>query len=332
MRWPRVRTLRRAARTASALLLEAALPAPAAFTAPPRGVVEIAEFGSNPGRLRMLACIPPDAPSPGAPLVVLLHGCGQNPVAFAGDAGWTALAARLRLPLVLPEQLAGNNRGRCFNWFRPADTRRGRGEALSIRQMVAEAVRRFGCDPGRVFVVGLSAGGAMAAALLAAYPDVFAGGAVLAGLPVGCATSVPEALGRMSRAGPPLSAEAWAERARAAAPARFRGPWPRLSVWHGLADRTVDPANAENLARQWAVLCGLPETPARDAQVSGFARHRAWGDPARPALDLWTLAGLDHGCPVDAAHPGCGRAAPWMLDCGICAAGEIARFWGIEPV
>jgi poly(hydroxyalkanoate) depolymerase family esterase len=147
------------------------------------GMVDISEFGSNPGQLRMRFYVPKVAPAPGVPLIVVLHGCGQTAHEFAQDGEWLTLADRLRLPLplLLAEQTEQNNGQHCFNWFRPGDAARGRGEALSIQQMVAEAIRRFGSDPKRVFVVGLSAGGAMAAALLAAYPDVFAAGAVVAG-------------------------------------------------------------------------------------------------------------------------------------------------------
>jgi poly(hydroxyalkanoate) depolymerase family esterase len=88
------------------------------------------------------------------------------------------LARRLRVALVLPEQTFANNRGRCFNWYRATDVRRGSGEAKSIRQMVRVATERFRSDRRRVFMAGLSAGGAIAAALLAAYPAVFAAGAV----------------------------------------------------------------------------------------------------------------------------------------------------------
>ena len=127
-------------------------------------------------------------------------------------------------------------------------TGRGHGEALSIRQMVAAAVERFASDPGRVFIAGLSAGGAMTAALLAAYPDVFAAGAVVAGLPVGAAGSTSEALRRMAEAGPARSPADWAEQVRRAAPIGYPGPWPRLSIWHGEADGVVDPANSRLLA------------------------------------------------------------------------------------
>ena len=162
--------LHRATRTVSALLsLWLPAPAPAQGKATAGRVVEIAAFGSNPGGLRMLVYTPARLPAD-APLVVVLHGCQQDATSFAANAGWLALARHLRCALVLPEQTAENNRGRCFNWHRPADARRGAGEAKSIRQMVSVATKRFRSDRRRVFVVGLSAGGAMAVALLAAYP------------------------------------------------------------------------------------------------------------------------------------------------------------------
>ena len=214
------RGLRKAFRTA-AVLLRAPWLAPTLFaqlTASAGQVVAVDAFGSNPGRLRMLVYAPKTPPLPGAPIVVVLHGCGQTAATFAQESGWIAAADRFGFPLVLPEQTSSNNRGRCFHWFRPADTSRGRGEALSIRQMVGEAVARFAADPTSVFVVGLSAGGAMAAALLAAYPDVFTAGAVVGGLPVGCASNVAQGLSLMANAGHFQAAETLAAKARALGP------------------------------------------------------------------------------------------------------------------
>ncbi len=322
MKWSRElkiahRSVRTALRAASAMAkarVPEALGLPPWSLPPPAGtegaVAAFENFGSNPGRLAMFVHVPPRL-APDAPLIVLLHGCGQTAPAFARDTGWMALADRLCVPLVLPEQSDANHRGRCFQWFRPSQVRRGRGEALSIRQMVAAALTRFGADSGRVYIAGLSAGGATAAALLAAYPDVFAAGAVVAGLPVGAAGSTAEALVRMAEAGPPRSPTAWADQVRHAAPAGYAGPWPRLAIWHGDTDRIVDPANARLLAVQWQELHGMGEAAPATADLPA-ARRESWGPAKRPAVQLWTIPGLAHGWPPEATE-------------------EIARFWDLLP-
>src|SRR2546423_15033176 len=97
----------------------------------------------------------------------------------------------------MPERQPANNANGCFNWFNPEDTARDSGEACSIRQMIARMVREHKIDDRRIFVTGLSAGGAMTSVMLATYPEVFAGGAVIAGLPFGVASNVREALNGM---------------------------------------------------------------------------------------------------------------------------------------
>jgi poly(hydroxyalkanoate) depolymerase family esterase len=249
----------------------------------------------------MLVHVPTRPSVPGAPLIVLLHGCGQGATGFARDTGWTEVADRLGIPLVLPEQSDANNQGRCFNWFRPIHTARDHGEALSIRQMVVAAVERFASDPGRVFIAGLSAGGAMAAAMLAAYPDVFAAGVVVAGLPVGAAASTTEALRRMAEAGPARSPAAWAEQVRHAAPPGYPGPWPRLSIWHGGADGVVDPANAHLLAAQWSALHGVDPMAPVTVERHGMRRDR-WSVAERAVVEQWSLPGLAHVWPQGAVR------------------------------
>jgi poly(hydroxyalkanoate) depolymerase family esterase len=289
----------------------------------------VAEFGSNPGALRMLVYAPAKLRT-GRPLVVVLHGCRQDAETFATDAGWLALARQFRLALVLPEQRYENNRGRCFNWFRPDDTRRGSGEAASIRQMIRTAVKRFGSDPRRIFIVGFSAGGCMAAALMASYPTVFVAGAVVAGMPVNSARTPMGAMLRMRRSDLHRTRESLADDVRVAARSKSRRAWPRLSIWHGDRDRTVDPANAEALAAQWSELHGYDSVPTVD-EVTAGVRRRSWGRPNRPpSVDLWTIARVGHGFPVNPNRPESGRTGAWVVDAGLSAAHLIAAFWSLE--
>ncbi|HEY1412052.1 MAG TPA: PHB depolymerase family esterase, partial [Rhodopila sp.] len=275
--------------------LKAPLPRPASARGSASRLVSFDGFGDNPGRLRMLAHIPSSVA--GSPLVVLLHGCGQDAAAFAANAGWTALADRLHFPLVLPEQAEANNAGRCFQWFQPSDTERDHGEAASIAAMTHAAIKRFESDRSRVFIVGLSAGGAMAAAMLAAYPDLFAAGASVAGLPVGAARSGMQAILRMASAGPAQSPESWASHVRSAAPDGFAGAWPRLSIWQGQADTTVAPDNANLLATQWRALHGLA-APEMVEQIRDGVQHRTWPDGKKRLVELWSIPHFAHAYPA----------------------------------
>lgn len=284
-------------------------------------------FGFNPGALRMLAYVPA-ALEPNAPLVVTLHGCSQRAAAYARTAGWLTLSDRLGFALVAPEQDNQNNANRCFNWFDPADARRGAGEAASIIAMVEHMCVQHGLDRSRVFVTGLSAGGAMTAALLASYPERFAGGAVVAGLPFGIASNVQEAFAAM-RSGTALSADALGRLAIDAAPRPEHRP--RLSIWHGQADATVVSSNARALAVQWAAVHGLAAEPEEVRLRQGRTRS-VWRSEGEALVELNLIAGLGHGTPLAAAgEDPIGEVAPFMLEAGVSSSLEIARFWGLAP-
>ncbi len=286
----------------------------------------VSGFGPNPGALAMWLHAP-EGLAPGAPLVVVMHGCGQTAAGYAAGAGWIELADRYGFAVLCPEQVRGNNPNLCFNWFEDADIRRGSGEAASIAQMVGWAVADLDLDPRRVFVTGLSAGGAMAAVMLATYPDVFAAGAVIAGLPYRAASAVGQALAAM-RSVPQLSAKAWGDKVRAAASPS--GPWPTISIWHGDADGTVTPAAAQALALQWCDVHGAV-TPAAAPVVTGRDTRTAWLRPdGAVAVELHLIAGLGHGAPIDSRSPdGCGAPAPWILEAGVSSSRQIAQSWGI---
>jgi poly(hydroxyalkanoate) depolymerase family esterase len=268
----------------------------------------------------------PDALEPAPALVVALHGCTQSASSYDHGAGWSTLAGRYGFALLLPQQPASNNPKACFNWFQPEDIARDCGEALSIRQMVARMIADHGVDPRRVFVTGLSAGGAMTSVMLAAYPEVFAAGAIIAGLPYGSATNVQQAFESMFQ-GRPRPAREWGDLVRRASP--HQGPWPRVSVWHGDADATVKPANAAEIIRQWTNVHGI-ETAPRESMVDGY-RRQVWRAAGEDAIESYTITGMAHGTPLatGSSDRQCGAAGPFLLEAGISSSYHIATFFGL---
>jgi poly(hydroxyalkanoate) depolymerase family esterase len=289
-------------------------------------LTDMTGFGSNPGSLRAFIYLPDDLPA-NAPLVVVLHGCTQNAAGYDAGSGWSDLADVHGFAVLYPEQQRSNNANTCFNWFVSEDIKRDGGEALSIRQMVATMVVDHGLDPARVFVTGLSAGGAMAAVMLATYPEVFASGAIIAGLPYGAATTMPAAFDRMRGSRQP-DAATLENLVREASD--HDGPWPTLSVWQGTADHTVDHTNATLLVEQWRALHDLPPEPTVAETVDGHPR-RVWNDAnGRAIIEDFRIAGMGHGTPLDpASEAGGGVSGPYMLDVGIASTRHIAAFWGL---
>ena len=286
-------------------------------------LLDLGAFGSNPGMLKARFHVAKNLPD-GAPLVVVLHGCTQNAAGYDHGSGWSQLADEAGFAVLYPEQQRANNPNLCFNWFHPAHARRGSGEALSIRQMIETMVLDRGLDRQRIFVTGLSAGGAMAAVMLATYPEVFAGGGIIAGLPYGVASTVPEAFDRMRGHGGPTG-QGLQQILRSAS--THDGPWPRISIWQGSADHTVAASNAEAIAAQWRAAHGLGNAPTHSSSDRGRTRQ-VWRNPTGQALiEVNMLAGMGHGTPI--GGDGLGAAGPFMLDVGISSTREIGRFWNI---
>ena len=273
----------------------------------PDRLTTLTDFGSNPGRLKSRFYLPANL-TKGAPLVVVLHGCTQSAAGYDHHAGWSQLADRAGFALLFPEQHHGNNPNLCFNWFRPGDTRRDAGEALSIRQMIEAMIVANGLDRDRIFVTGLSAGGAMASVMLATYPDIFAAGAVIAGLPYGGATNVQEALRDMFQESNRSSREL-GDLVREAAPATTR--WPKLSVWHGSADRIVKPSNAAEIVKQWMDVHGLPAAPMSEQMIDGHPRQVWWNADGETVIESYTIADMAHGTPLSRSESGV--AGPFMI-------------------
>ncbi len=257
-----------------------------------------------------------------APMLLLLHGCRQAPAEFVDASRFTAVADRNRVVLVLPRQESRHHPQRCWRWYEAAHQQRGSGEPAMLAAVVASVVaerERWRIDPRRVYVAGLSAGGAMALVLGACYPDLFAAVGVHSAPPYRAATRAGQALAAMA--------------ARTAVPSPRDEAGTPLIVVQGTADRVVHPNNGDRVADQWLATWraahALPTDGARvtrrrvDAGRSGdgreYTRVRWYTARGHRVLEHWTVTGLGHawsggrpgGSFSDPAGP---RAATVMWD------------------
>ena len=253
------------------------------------------------------------------PLVVMLHGCTQTPDDFAAGTRMNELAQRRGFYVLYPEQAARSNAQRCWNWFSPADQRRGAGEPALIAGMTRHVMATHPVDTDRVFVAGLSAGGAMAAILAREYPDLIAAAGVHSGLPPGAAHDVASAFAAM-KSGPGASA-----------PPGKAGSAPVI-VFHGTADATVAPINGEAVAA--AVTGGAAGAVRAEERGSAgrgrtFRRvrwHAGGGDAAAVSLaEHWVVDGAPH------AWSGGAAAGSYTDPAGPDASAEMVRFFFEHP-
>lgn len=324
------RHVRLAASAFAVFAATAFFPFPFGHTAEPEetaALEEVTGFGSNPGNLRMFRYVPENLPA-GRPVVVALHGCTQDAAGYGSASGWLELADQWGFSVVLPEQQSANNGNNCFNWFETGDTTRDQGEAASIAQMRQRMIDDTGADAGRVYVSGLSAGGGMTAVMLATYPEQYAGGGVVAGLPFGCATSVVEAYSCMNP-GKDQTPQQWGDLVRAAS--SHSGPRPAVSLWHGDADTTVAPANMRESVEQWTDAHGTDQTPDVTDTVAGYPHEVYQDGNGQPVVETYTITGMQHGQPVDpgTGEQQCGTAAAYMLDVDVCTAWHLGNTWGL---
>ena len=290
-------------------------------------LTSVSSFGTNPGNLLMYYYAPSSPKSP-APLVVALHGCTQSANEYADRTKWHVLANKYGFYVVFPQQQSSNNQNKCFNWFEPGDIARGQGEALSIKQMVDYMKSHFNIDSSKVFVTGLSAGGAMTSVMMATYPDVFAGGAVMAGIPYKCATTMTEGFTCMS--GVDKTPQQWGDLVRGAY-SGYSGPYPTLMVFQGSSDYTVRDVNMTELVDQWTNVHGTDQTPEVTETFRTATRKIYRNSSGKDVVVTYYISGMGHGITVD---PGTnqdqgGTTGAYSEDKDIYSSYYAAQFWGL---
>ena len=290
----------------------------------------VASFGSNPGALSMYKYVPAGLPA-NRPLVVVLHGCTQT-AASMESAGWNALADQYQFAVLYPEQSTANNPVRCFNWAGEygdtANLTRGQGENQSIISMVDAMHTVHATDNAKVFIVGFSAGGAFVPVMLATWPERFAGGAIMAGIPYRCATSVNAAYSCQSPGSNRTAAE-WGDLVRGAY--SFTGARPRIQIWQGASDTTVVPLNATELIEQFTNVAGTDATADETEMIGTTATRTAYKVGSQVVVEAYTVQGMSHAVAVGAeGTTTCpAKAAAYFESKGICSTLRAAKFFGL---
>jgi len=278
---------------------------------PPAGAqFQARSFGGAGGSRDYRLYVPARRPGKVLPLVVMLHGCTQSPDDFAAGTRMNVLAESHGCLVAYPGQPQSANAQKCWNWFKPADQRRDRGEPALIAGITREVMRDHPVDPGRVYVAGLSAGGAAAAVMGMAYPDLYAAVGVHSGLACGAARDIPSAFAAMREGAGP-------------APMRRDGRAVPAIVFHADKDGTVHPRNADHVVAQFGVESGLQVTVEHGEVPGGRAYTRSVhaGADGRPMLEQWLVHGGGH------AWSGGSAAGSYTDPLGPDASREMLRFF-----
>jgi len=257
-------------------------PAPKTAVVPEGARFETRRFAGATGARDYKVYVPSGRAGEARPLIVMLHGCTQSPDDFAAGTRMNALAEAQGFLVAYPEQPAAANAQKCWNWFKAGDQGREGGEPALIAGIARAVLTEFGGDPARVYVAGLSAGGAAAAILAATHPDLFAAVGVHSGLACGAARDMPSAFAAMNGGG-------------AVQP---RGPGPAVPtiVFHGDGDRTVHPVNGDRVIEQATPALALGTTVTQGTAPGGtrYTRTVRADGGGRAVLEHWVLHGAGH--------------------------------------
>jgi poly(hydroxyalkanoate) depolymerase family esterase len=269
-------------------------------------------FANEAGSRAYKLYVPSGGKGQALPLVVMLHGCTQSPDDFAAGTRMNQLAEEQNLMVAYPAQDRSANVSKCWNWFRTGDQQRDRGEPSLIAGITYQIMRDFPVQPGRVYVAGLSAGGAAAAIMGSAYPDLYAAIGVHSGLACGAAHDVTSAFAAMRR-GLPAEAESRSHRASGGIP---------TIVFHGDSDTTVNPINGDQVIARSKATAELRTSVIRgEARGISYIRTVQTEESGRAMLEQWVLHGAGH------AWSGGSTEGTYTESRGPDASREMVRFF-----
>lgn len=264
------------------------------------------------GRVLTYRLYRPARTAPGMPLVVMLHGCTQSPEDFALGTGMNAVAEELGFLVAYPRQTQAANAQKCWNWFNPADQQRDRGEPALIAGATRAIVAAHDADPDRVYVAGLSAGGAQAAIMAAVYPDIYAAAGIHSGLACGAARDLPSALMAMKQGGKAVRAPAGR-------------PFVPVITFHGDRDMVVHEANSREIVAAASAAAGVTldvdRAEGRSAGGRRYVREISTDGEGRVLIERWTIGGSGH------AWSGGNPSGSYTDPTGPDASREMARFF-----
>ena len=294
-RWVRALLAAGAAALAAAGCLTAAMiVAPAAKAA---SLVQVTNFGTNPSNNKMYIYVPNNVRA-NPPILMALHQCtGTGPGFFSGTA-FASLADQYGFIVIYPD---ANRSGQCWDVSSTqALTRNGGSDPVGLMSMITYAEQHFNGDANRVYVTGASSGAMMTNVMLGDYPDVFKAGAAFMGVPFGCFAgpgvdvwNAPCAQGQVTK-----TPQQWGDLVRGADPG-FSGPRPRMELWHGTADITLNFTNFGEEIKQWTSVLGVSQTPSSTGQPQPGWTHTTYNNGTGTAqVDAYSISGVGHSLPM----------------------------------
>jgi poly(hydroxyalkanoate) depolymerase family esterase len=286
--------------TAATSLALAVLAVPLARPAFAASLIEVTNFGSNPGGMRMHIYVPDSRPA-NPPIVVAMHGCGGSGPGFYSGSEFASLADRYGFIVIYPSAMQEAGFGKCFDtWSAAAKQRNGGSDPVSIVSMVAYAGRQYGGDQNRVYATGSSSGGMMTQHMLALYPDLFKAGAAFMGVPFDCfanAADYPPGSSKCTGGSMNRTPQQWGDAVRQANPG-YTGPRPRVQLWHGTSDTLVPYSLLQESIEQWTNVFGLSQTPSSSDTPQANWNRRRYADPnGTVQVEAYSIEGAGHSLP-----------------------------------